>query len=229
MVTVQTGPISAQDSPAEVPVDKWHLLIGARRSFAQINLPYDCRELLRFIDEARKFDMIAKLDYTDEDDFIRRGLELEPETVREALFMLDRMKPDWAVPYKQAAEIGTALRATAGAPKGNQNRAKYKNNSRNARIESLGASQTAANIRARLERDAADIEHPDRREIATRLLPRIITGELSAHAAAIIAGFRARMIQIAPTVDGFERAIRKRLDAAEQNELRKRLEPPCPT
>jgi hypothetical protein len=59
-VIVQTGPISAQDDPATVPVAEWGILISERRRFARVRLPYDCRELLRFIDEMRKFDMGRK-------------------------------------------------------------------------------------------------------------------------------------------------------------------------
>src|SRR6516164_7978143 len=109
-VTVRTGPISAQDNPADIPVEKWRLLVDARRGFAKVELPYDCRELLRFVEEMRTFDMVAKLGYADEDDFIRRGLELDPEIVREALVMLKRMKPEWAVPFQAAADIGRTLR-----------------------------------------------------------------------------------------------------------------------
>lgn len=44
------------------------------------------------------------------------------------------------------------------------------------------------------------------------LFDRVVAGELSANAAAIEAGFRKRMVQVEPTVDGFTKAIHKHLD-----------------
>lgn len=45
------------------------------------------------------------------------------------------------------------------------------------------------------------------------LAQQVIDGDLSAHAAAIEAGFRKRMVQVEPTVDGFTKALFKHLDA----------------
>ena len=67
---------------------------------------------------------------------------------------------------------------------------------------------------ARLKRDAP------------KLAERVIAGELSAHAAAIEAGFRQRKIQVAPTVDEFERAIRKHLSDEDQAILVNKLARP---
>jgi hypothetical protein len=57
---------------------------------------------------------------------------------------------------------------------------------------------TAPYYRARLERDVADAKHPEKQAVAQRLLPRVESGEISAHAAAIEAGFRQRLVQVAP-------------------------------
>jgi hypothetical protein len=81
----------------------------------------------------------------------------------------------------------------------------------------------AAYIRARLERDAADADHPDRQEVAARLLPRVVAGEISAHAAAVEAGWRHRLVQVAPTVEGFVRAIKKHLSAEERRALKEEI------
>jgi hypothetical protein len=200
-VTVRTGPISAQDNPADIPVEKWRLLVDARRGFAKVELPYDCRELLRFVEEMRTFDMVAKLGYADEDDFIRRGLELDPEIVREALVMLKRMKPEWAVPFQAAADIGRTLRAHGGDRKSEAR----KNQACNTRLKSFGSAE---HIRARLKRDGHDA-----------LLAQVERGEKSANAAAVEMGWRARMIQCAATVDGFTRAILTHLNPDEQVEV----------
>jgi hypothetical protein len=47
-----------------------------------------------------------------------------------------------------------------------------------------------------LKRDAADADHPELQAVAARLLPRVQSGEMSAHAAAVEAGWRDRMVQI---------------------------------
>lgn len=43
------------------------------------------------------------------------------------------------------------------------------------------------------------------------LAEKVVRGEVSAHAAAIEAGFRRRLVQVEPTVEGFDRAIAKHL------------------
>jgi len=82
----------------------------------------------------------------------------------------------------------------------------------NADNVSFGHGNQAAYIRARLERDGK-----------TELLAKIACGEISAHAAAVEAGFRQRMIQIAPTVAGFMRAATKHLSATERLALKEAL------
>lgn len=46
---------------------------------------------------------------------------------------------------------------------------------------------------------------------APELAEKVVRGELSAHAAAIAAGFRKKLVQVEPTVEGFDRAIAKHL------------------
>jgi hypothetical protein len=43
------------------------------------------------------------------------------------------------------------------------------------------------------------------------LADKVVRGEVSAHAAAIEAGFRRRLVQVEPTVEGFDRALAKHL------------------
>ena len=81
-----------------------------------------------------------------------------------------------------------------------------------ADIVSLKHGNQAAYIKARLERDGK-----------AELLGRVNAGEMSAHAAAIEAGWRKRMIQCEPTVEGFKKAIQKHLTAEQITELKERL------
>jgi hypothetical protein len=59
----------------------------------------------------------------------------------------------------------------------------------------------------------------DRQDLAAR----VIAGELSAHKAAVEAGIRKRLVQVAPTVEGFARAIVKHLKPKEREELKRVL------
>ena len=56
----------------------------------------------------------------------------------------------------------------------------------------------------------------------TELLAKVERGELSAHAAAVEAGFRKSMVQHAATVEGFQRAIEQHLSREERRELMER-------
>ena len=66
----------------------------------------------------------------------------------------------------------------------------------NTNLKPLSKNTNAAYIRARLKRDGK-----------TELLDRIESGEISAHAAAVEAGIRQRMIQHPATVEGFARSL----------------------
>jgi hypothetical protein len=103
-VRVHTGPISATDYATQVPRAEWPELVRARESFLRVNLPYDCRELLRFVEEAQG--ILEPLGYHDLEDFITRGLKLDPVMVGWALEGLRRLKPDEAVPFEHAVNIG---------------------------------------------------------------------------------------------------------------------------
>jgi hypothetical protein len=66
---------------------------------------------------------------------------------------------------------------------------------------------TAASTLARLKRDTPE------------LADKVVSGEMSANAAAIAAGFRVRTVQVKPTVEGFNRAIQKYLTEPERAAL----------
>jgi len=68
-------------------------------------------------------------------------------------------------------------------------------------------------IRARLKRDGQ-----------AELLAQVDRCEISAHRAAIQAGYRRRTVEILPTVEGFVRAVAKHLSAEEFGQLIERLE-----
>jgi hypothetical protein len=126
---IDTGPIEATDFAAEVPKAKWPLLVGARRHFCAARVPSDCRHLLRFVEEAKL--MCAELGYADLRDFIRRGLEIDPELVEWAIRGLKALKPNEPVPFADAVALGKKYEEAkpaqpSGAPKGNRNAAAKK-------------------------------------------------------------------------------------------------------
>jgi hypothetical protein len=83
---------------------------------------------------------------------------------------------------------------------------------RNTRLKPLGASDTAARVRARLERDGK-----------TELLTKVDRGEISAHKAAIQANYRQPIIQHAPTIQGFLKAAHSHLSPEQRLELKEAL------
>jgi len=95
-VSVRTGPVSADDKARDVDPDRWVELTWARRAFVATKVPYDCRSLLAFVDEAESFEIWRQTGHADLDDYIRNGLEIDPELVdwaRIGLESLDRSKP----------------------------------------------------------------------------------------------------------------------------------------
>jgi hypothetical protein len=162
-VTIDSGPVDATYCLRDVPQDKWLELMQVRRDFLGVRLPYDCRSLLEFVEDGEQ--MYGPLGFGSVEDFIERGLQLNPQDVAWAIDGLRRMKPHEAIPYKRAI-----LRGKAGRPK------KGEGNVGDANISKGGT--TAPYIVARLERDAPEIAK------------QLARGEFkSARAAGIAAGF----------------------------------------
>lgn len=101
---INTGAVEAGDYAAHVPQEDWRLLVSARASFVRVRLPHDCRELIRFVEEAEQ--MYAALGYKDVADFVRRGLELDPDLVDWAVRGLRTIKPDEPVTFDAAVKLG---------------------------------------------------------------------------------------------------------------------------
>jgi hypothetical protein len=127
-------------------------LVRARWSFLQIRLPHDCRELLRFVEESQV--MLEPLGYRDEEDFIRRGLKLDPVMVGWALEGLRTLSPDEPIPYHKAVELGMR-----GAPLGNQYAKKKEKDDKENKPDNVSFvfGNSSTYLTARLERDHPDI------------------------------------------------------------------------
>ena len=197
-VAVRTGPVSADDSARDVNPSRWLELTLARRTFVAINVPYDCRSLINFVDEAAAHRIWEQTGHADLDDYIHHGLEIDPELVewaRIGLSVIGKEKPiglDVAVDAgRNAAE--TLAKARDDAPKrGEVGRGR---GSRSDNIKPNKGGTDTSYLAARLKRD-----HP---EIAAR----VANGEFkSIRAAALEAGIVKPMRSI--PVDTPEAAIR---------------------
>jgi Arc/MetJ-type ribon-helix-helix transcriptional regulator len=172
-VIIDSGELEPTTKLYNVPRERWRYLMQKRRSFLKSKLPFDCRALLQFVDEAER--MYEQLGFSDADDFIRNGLELDPQQVNWAVDGLRQMRPNDPVPYKKAIERGK-LRAVGV----NQHTAGGSNTT-----SSIGRGR--AYIIARLERDG---------EI--KLAEKVSAGRMSANAAAEKMGYRKKPVKRCP-------------------------------
>ena len=117
-VRIDTGPIEATASIANVPAERWRELLSKRRSFLALNLPSDCRYLLQFVTEAEKARMWEQTGHVGLADLVKRGLELDPRDVTWALEGLRSFKPSEAIRYEDAIKLGRRGRPKRGEEKG---------------------------------------------------------------------------------------------------------------
>lgn len=117
-VTVNTGPINADDLIRDVPREKWSSLLFARKASVHTRIPYDCRSLLRYVEEASEHRMWEVTGHQDLDDYIRNGLDIDPEMVKWARVGLSAMSGDEPITLAAAVEVGkrTAAQTMAEAP-----------------------------------------------------------------------------------------------------------------
>jgi hypothetical protein len=180
-VTIDSGPVEAEDQLRNMPRERWRSLMLVRRRFLAIRLPHDCRSLLQFVEDAEQ--MHEACGFASVENYIRGGLGFDPVQVNWALDGLRRMKPDEAVGYNRAIEIGKA----DAEDRANQRPAHVHikrdvdNNETDIHVRPSGISRAAA-LR-RLRKDRPDIH------------ARVLAGELSPHAGMIEAGFRKRTVR----------------------------------
>jgi len=173
MVTVNSGAISYRDKPEDVPVDKWDLLMSAKRYHMDVSLTADCRCLVQFVAEAEI--MYSQLGFDSASQMIADGYRLQPDEIRIAKEWLEINEPDSAVGLKDVIKLAEDIpvgEATLGRPpKGVQCTPLKKGNSKERTVR-------------RIARDRPD------------LFEKVKAGELSANAAAIEAGFRRKKISV---------------------------------
>jgi len=100
-VSVDQGMPGPEESAHKVDRSRWQLLAMARRRWAEIDLPFDCRLLRTVVDEAP---MLAEgLGMESGDHFLTDYLSLDLDLVRRVLGWLEQEQPTEAVPLAVAA------------------------------------------------------------------------------------------------------------------------------
>jgi hypothetical protein len=175
-VSVDQGMPGPEESAHKVDRSRWQLLAMARRRWAEIDLPFDCRLLRTVVDEAP---MLAEgLGMESGDQFLTDYLSLDLDLVGRVLGWLEQEQPTDAVPLALAAAKAQPL-AAHRRPTAEEQEGKGSDRTYTARGE------TQAYLLRRLARDAPEV------------LERVKSGEIkSARAAAIEAG----IIKPVPTV-----------------------------
>ena len=171
-VRVDSGPVIATDLLRDIPRDRWHELLRARRQFAEVAIPYDCRCLVQFCNDAD--DMHAALGFETPEEMIRDGLGLDAAELRLVVEWLELNPQDDAVPLEAAQ--AAALKAHGGDRRSEE----FRDQGDNVTLVAERGNAKTYTI-ARLRRDRPD------------LAERVDAGLLSAHAAALEAGFRKHL------------------------------------
>ncbi len=163
---IDTGTIEAEDSLDHVPRTGWELLLGARRMFVRTRIPHDCRQLLRFIEEATP-EWLSHFGFVSTDDYVERGLKLDPQIAKWAVAGLKSIGTDR--PVSEAAAVERGKLAAHGV---NQH-----SKSGGVNHTSIRGTGNRDYTLARLNRDRPD------------LLAKVDAGHISARRAGIEAGF----------------------------------------
>jgi hypothetical protein len=106
-VRINSGNPKYDDRPHTWPKDRWKLLLSQKKQFLEVHIPYDCRCILEFIEDADV--MWEPLGYSSRDELIEHGLELNPVDVKMAVEWLKIKDPDFEVPLEIAVTEGRRL------------------------------------------------------------------------------------------------------------------------
>jgi hypothetical protein len=175
-VSVDQGMPGPEESAHKVDRSRWQLLAMARRRWAEIDLPFDCRLLRTVVDEAP---MLAEgLGMESGDRFLTDYLSLDLDLVGRVLGWLEQEQPTEAVP------LAVALVDHGGDRKSDDFKASQERQKQGDNV-TLKRGNAQTYLLRRLARDAPEV------------LERVKSGEIkSARAAAIEAG----IIKPVPTV-----------------------------
>jgi hypothetical protein len=187
-VSINTGIPRPDKSAFDVPPDQLKPLAMARRRWAEIDLPCDCRLMKQVYDEAPVF--AEAMGYHSGDQFITDYLSLDLDLVHRVIGWLNQEQPQEAAPLQLVIEQAKAQPLAAHGEIGN-GRA---DESRVDLIKSTQGGTSQSYLLRRLARDAPEV------------LDRVKSGEIkSARAAAIAAGI-IKPVPVVRLVDDAQRA-----------------------
>jgi hypothetical protein len=147
-VSVDQGMPGPEESAHKVDRSRWQLLAMARRRWAEIDLPFDCRLLRTVVDEAP---MLAEgLGMESGDRFLTDYLSLDLDLVGRVLGWLEQEQPAEAVP------LAVALVDHGGDRKSDNFKASQERQDQFDIVNLKGGNQ-AAYLQARLRRDAPEV------------------------------------------------------------------------
>jgi hypothetical protein len=181
-VQIDSGPIEATDRLREVPKEKWHDLMLARRYFLTVHLSHDCRCLVEFVNDATV--MYSALGFQNVEQMIREGYGLKPDEIAIAVRWLELNPPNEPLSLDQAITLGKQGRVD-DAPRNEAGR--YLPQAVNPKGSNTTIGRGRAYILARLDRDQK-----------TELAIKVRNGKLSANAAAIEARYRKKPVKRCP-------------------------------
>lgn len=182
-VQINSGPIEATDQLREVPREKWHDLMLARRYFLEVHLSHDCRCLVEFVNDAAA--MYSALGFQNTEDMIRNGYRLEPEEIAVAVEWLRLNPPDEPVSLDGVKALAAKNQAIDAEDRANPPQPGRRTDLVDTTSEGVNevrrptGNAAAAGIR-RLRKDRPDIH------------ARVLAGELTANAGMVEAGFRKK-------------------------------------
>jgi hypothetical protein len=197
-VSINTGIPRPDKSAFDVPPGELKPLAMARRRWAEIDLPCDCRLMKQVYDEAPVF--AAAMGYASGDQFITDYLSLDLDLVHRVIGWLEQEQPAEATPLQLVIEQAKAQPLARHGEIGN-GRA---DESRGSVTTSTGQDRGRSYLLRRIARD-----HP---ELLDQIGPD--KPHRSARAAAIAAGIITPVptIRLVPDPVKVAAAIRKHLD-----------------
>ena len=179
-VSINTGMPRPEAPAMGLPRERWKLLAMARRQWAEIELPFDCRLLKTVAEEAPL--LAEEMGFASGEDFLTGYLNLDLDLVRRVLGWLEQEQPTEAVPLQLVIEQAKTQPLVAHGEIGNGR----KDESRGDNVTSTGRGNGQSYLLRRIARDQPELLDqigPDKQH-------------RSARAAAIAAG----IIKPVPTV-----------------------------
>lgn len=203
-VKVDIGEITATYRASDVPLDKWPELVKKRHWHCRVSLTSDCRDVSMFVREADE--MWKALGYASADHMIHDGYGLDPQMIRVIAEWLEINDPDEVTPLRAVQDAVSQARSN---PLSNYGEIGNGRQSRGDNVTSTLRGNDQTYTLRRLARD-----NPE-------LLDRVESGELSANAAATLAGFRKPMKSV--PIDSPSSAIRALLRVFSKKDLQDAL------